>query len=146
VLGIRGGEPGTGDQGSGPVGFLATVALCAVSTGLAVVTTTVLLVDSLRSGGESGNFDLRLYLLFGGTASGVLLAAVAAWRLLGPIASSYRRGGLAMVCAFATVLLMLICIPINQLLGRAGLLGLLGLCGVVALVLARRVRRSGVHA
>jgi hypothetical protein len=73
----------------------------------------------------------------------VLAAAGMAWWLLGPIESTYRRGGLAMVCGFATILLMLICIPVHQLLGRSGLFGLMGLCTVAAALLARRARRIG---
>ena len=66
--------------------------------------------------------------------------------MLGPIASDYRRGGLAMVSGFSTVLLMLICIPINQLFGRAGLIILLALSGIVAATLGRRARRLGTNA
>jgi hypothetical protein len=84
---------------------------------------------------------LRLYLLFGGTLLGILTASWAAWRLLRPIASTYRRGGLAMVTGFATVLLMLVCIPVNQLLGRAGLIVLLVLSAATAVLLARRAKR-----
>jgi hypothetical protein len=51
-----------------------------------------------------------------------------------------------MVSGFATVLLMLVCIPINQLLGRVGLLFLLGLSGITAALLARRARRLGAEA
>jgi hypothetical protein len=101
----------------------------------------VLLVDGLRSGADAGNLDLRFYLLFGGTLSGILLAAFVAWRLIGPVASTYRRGGLAMVCAFATVLVMLVCIPVNQLLGRGGLIALFALLGVAAALLARQALR-----
>jgi hypothetical protein len=77
--------------------------------------------------------------------AGILLAAFASWRLLEPVASTYRRGGLSIVSAFATVLLMLICIPVNQLLGRSGLLGLLGLCAITAVMLARQARRLGTR-
>jgi hypothetical protein len=127
----------------GPVGFVATVAACAVSAGLMVVTATVLLVDALRNTAHPENLTLRLYLLFGGTLSGIVLAGWAAWRLLRPITSTYRRGGLAMVSGFSTVLLMLVCIPINQLLGRSGLVILLTLSGIAAALLARRARRLG---
>lgn len=131
---------------SRPVGFVATVAACALSAGLTVVTATVLLVDALRGGEYPENLTLRLYLLFGGTLSGVLMAAWAAWRLLQPIASTYRRGGLAMVSGFATVLLMLVCIPVNQLLGRSGLVALLALSATAAILLAKRARRLGAGA
>jgi hypothetical protein len=125
------------------VSFLAAALAGAVSAGLMVITATVLLADALRTRAHAGDLNLRLYLLFGGTLAGILIAAWAAWRLLGPIPSAYRRGGLAMVSAFATVVIMLICIPIHQLLGRTGLLVLLGLSGITALVLARRARRLG---
>ncbi len=129
----------------GPVGFVATVAACAVSAGLMVVTATVLLVDVLRGENQQQNLTLRLYLLFGGTLFGIVLAAWAAWRLLDPIASAYRRGGLAMVSGFSTVLLMLVCIPINQLLGRTGLIVLLALSAIAAAALGRRARRLGAN-
>jgi len=129
-----------GEKGE-TLGLLLVVFACAVSAGLTLITGTVLLADALRSSDASSNLDLRLYLLFGGTLSGILLAAFAAWRMLGSIASTYRRGGLAMVCAFATVVVMLICVPINQYFGRTGLIVLLGSCGVMAILLARQVAR-----
>jgi hypothetical protein len=135
-----------GETGSGALGFLAAALACAVSAGLMVVTATVLLVDALRARAYTEGLEglaLRLYLLFGGTLAGILIAAGAAWRLLRPIESTYRRGGLAMVSGFSTVLLMLICIPINQLLGRAGLIILLALSGIAAVFLGRRARRLG---
>lgn len=125
------------------VSFVAAGAASAVSIGLLVITATVLLVDALRGDGTPGSIDQTFYLLLGGTLSGILLAAYAAWRLLAPIGSTYRRGGLAIVSSFATVLLMLICIPVNQLLGRTGLFLLLGLCAVTSMLLARRARRLG---
>jgi hypothetical protein len=125
------------------VSLVAAGAASAVSVGLLVITATVLLVDALRAGGTPGNLDQTFYLLLGGTLSGILLAAYAAWRLLAPIASTYRRGGLAIVSSFATVLLMLICIPVNELLGRTGLFLLLGLCAIASMLLARRARRLG---
>jgi hypothetical protein len=128
------------------LGFLAAALACAVSAGLLVVTATVLLVETLRGGAQPESLTLRLYLLFGGTLGGVLIAAGAAWRLLGPIESAYRRGGLAMVSGFSTVLLMLICIPVNQLLGRTGLIVLLVLSAIAAALLGRRARRLGATA
>ena len=115
-------------------------------TGLIVVTATVLLADLLKGGAYAHNLTLRLYLLFGGTLGGILAAAGAAWRLLQPIPSLYRRGGLAIVSAFATVLLMLICIPIHQMFGQAGLLVTMGLSGIAAVLLALRTRRSARNA
>lgn len=127
----------------GPLGFLVTVLASAVAAGLLVITGTVLAVDALRPATNGANLDLSFYLLTGGTLAGTLLAAFMAWRLLTPIESTYRRGALSIVCAFATVLLMLVCIPVNQLLGRTGLVLMLGLCGIAAMLLARRARRLG---
>jgi hypothetical protein len=127
----------------GPVGFVVVAGASAVSVGLLVITATVLAVDALRNDGGPRDLDQSFYLLVGGTLSGILLAAFAAWRLLEPVGSPYRRGALSIVCAFATVGLMLICIPVNQLLGRAGLLALLGLCGIAATLLSRHARRLG---
>lgn len=102
-----------------------------------LITGTVLLVDALRARGDPGT-DLRFYFLLGGTLAGILLAGFAAWGLLGPIHSLYRRGGLAMVCAFATVLVMLICIPVNQWFGRNGLVALLACFALAAPLLGRQ--------
>jgi hypothetical protein len=128
------------------IGFLAVALGCAVLAGVGVITATVLLVDALRSGSDPANLTLRFYLLFGGTLAGVLLAAFAGWRLLGPMTSTYRRGGLAIVCSFATVLAMLVCIPVNQHFGRAGLLVLLALSGFSSALLARRAGKQGARA
>jgi hypothetical protein len=129
---------------SGTLGFIAAVGASAVSIGLVVITATVLGVDALRSG-QSAGLNPALYLLFGGTLGGILAAVGMAWWLLGPIESTYRRGGLAMVCGFATVLLMLICIPVHQFLGRTGLFALMAMGTVAAALLARRARRLGTN-
>jgi hypothetical protein len=126
-----------------PVGFVIAVVSCGMSAGLLVISATVLGVDALRTDGGPANLNLSFYLLAGGTLSGILLAAYAAWQLLEPVDSTYSRGGLSIVSAFATTVLMLICIPIHQLLGRTGLLILLGLSGVATLALARQARRLG---
>ena len=128
------------------IGFLATALAGAIAIGLVVVTATVLLADLLKGGAHPSNLTLRLYLLFGGTLGGILAAAGAAWRLLRPIPSLYRRGGLAIVSGFATVLLMLVCIPIHQLFGQAGLLATMGLSGFAAALLANRTRRLARNA
>lgn len=126
------------DQGSsGTLHLLATALGSALAAGLTVITATVLVVDTLRPAGAATS-DLRFSILLGGTLAGIVLAGVTGWSLLGAISSTYRRGGLAMVCSFATVLLMLVCIPINQVLGRTGLVALLGVCGVSSVLLARR--------
>jgi hypothetical protein len=133
----------SGERGGGLFGFIAAMAACAVSLGLVVITATLLGVDALMSRGL-GNRNSALYLLFGGTFGGIVIAAVTAWWLLRPIQSTYRRGGLALVCGFATVLVMLITIPIHQLVGRSGLIALLITSALGSLLLAWRARRLGV--
>jgi hypothetical protein len=134
------------EGGSRTLGFVAMAVAAAVSLGLLVITATVLGVDALRSGRDSSQLDLRFYLLSGGTLAGIMLASLMAWRLLAPVASVYRRGGLSVVSAFVTILLMLVCIPVNQLLGRVGLLVLLGLTALFALLCSREARRRGADA
>jgi hypothetical protein len=135
------GEVGSANTRSlGTMRFVALVETSAVSLGLVIITATVLLVDAIRPDPTSA-VTPALYILFAGTLGGILTAGGAAWWLLGPITSTYRRGGLAMVSGFATVLLMLICIPIHQLLGRNGLLVLLSICLMAAILLGRQARR-----
>jgi hypothetical protein len=127
----------------GLLGFVALALASAVAVGLLVISGTVFVVDALRSGNQPADLDLSFYLLAGGTLLGILGAAYAAWRLLAPLGSVYRRGGLSIVSAFATVLLMLVCIPVNQLFGRTGLLLLLAGSAALAVVLSRQARRWG---
>jgi hypothetical protein len=86
------------------------------------------------------------YLLVFGTLAGLLGAGIVAWRLLAPILSLYRRGGLSLVTGFATVLPMLLCMVANQLAGRAGLAALAAVAFLVAVWLGGRARRAGVAA
>jgi hypothetical protein len=126
----------------GYFGFIAISLGCALSLGLLVITATLLAVEAtrVRTAGTSTT-DTAFYLLVGGTLAGIFLAGFAAWHLLAPIPSAYRRGGLSMVCGFATVILMLICVPVHEFLGRNGLYALLGLAGVSTVILGRRALR-----
>ena len=125
------------------LGFIGTVAACAVCLGMLLITATVLGIDAIRTDQGPKHLDLSFYLLVGGTLAGILLAAYSAWHMLAPVGSTYRRGALSIVAAFATVLFMLICMPVHQLFGRTGLLGLLAACGAAALLLGRRARSLG---
>ncbi|MDQ2669794.1 MAG: hypothetical protein M3Y31_04110, partial [Gemmatimonadota bacterium] len=69
-------------------------------------------------------------------------AALTAWLALAPLDSWFRRGGLAMVSAFGTVVAMLVLVPVDQAFGRAGLAATLAVLLVAALWLARSLRRS----
>lgn len=137
----------SGETSGGTLGFLAVGLACAVSAGLTAITATVLVADALRSRHGAANLEFRFYLIAAGTLSGLILAGFVAWRLLEPVTSAYRRGGLAMVAAFATVVLMLVCAGIFELFGRPGLLTLLGSSAVASALLALQARRlkSQVH-
>lgn len=138
----------------------------AVLGGTAVVAATALAVDRLRPAGTPGPAPPGAFpgagpsggmppapapdlasgpavLLIAGTLLGLLVAAGLAWYLLAPIGSVYRRGALAVVSSFATVLLMLLCLPVHILLGPPGLLGLAALLAALAVLLGREARRAG---
>lgn len=82
-------------------------------------------------------------LVLGGTIGGFLLSIGLAWSLMRPLRNPYRRGGLAIVAGFATVVIMLLTVVADQVAGRWGLLGFAGLCAIGCALLARRVA-SGV--
>jgi hypothetical protein len=131
-----------------PIGLAAASAGSGMGAGLAVISITVAALGLARPpiAAASPELGLPLTLLLAGTLGGLLLAGITTWHLLGPIVPTYRRGGLAMVSSFATVVLMLVTMPLNQLAGRAGLLALGAVAALVALLLARRARRLGTLA
>lgn len=137
----------SGETGGGTLGYLAAALACAVSAGLTAITATVLVADVLRARHGSANLEFRFYLISAGTLAGLMLAGFVAWQLLEPVTSAYRRGGLAMVAAFATVVLMLICTAVFEFFGRTGLLTLLGFSALISSLLALHARRlkSQVH-
>jgi flagellar motor component MotA len=127
-----------------PLGLAARAVGSAVAAGLAVVAATTFVVDALRpASGGAPDLGAPFQVALWGTLAGITLAAVVAWRLLSPIGSTYHRGGLSLVSAFATVIAMLVCIPVNQVLGRAGLAGLAALSLALSAFLARRTRAAG---
>ena len=64
-----------------------------------------------------------LVLLLGGTLLALLASAGAAWVCLTPIDSYYRRGGLALVCTFATFVMAVLAAPLHHFFGQGALLG-----------------------
>jgi hypothetical protein len=131
-----------------PIGLAAASAGAGMATGLTVISATVAAVGLVRSpAADPGQgLSMPLALLLAGTLGGLLLAGVTTWHLLARVDSAYRRGGLALVSSFATVILMLVTMPLNQLAGSAGLLALAAFAGVLGLLLARRARRLGAVA
>ena len=130
---------------------MAAAALC----GTLVVTLAVLGVDVLRFGLLAGPAAGRpatgaaspeaATLLLGGTFGGFVMAGVLAWWLLGPIASLYRRAALAIASSFATVVLMLLAVPVHQWAGQPGLIGFAALLAAGTLGFGLRARRAALE-
>ena len=126
-----------------PVALAATAVAAGLSSGMALVGVTVAALATLRppAGTADPATGVPLLLLAVGTLGGLVLAGVVVWRLLAPLDSTYRRGGLAIVSAFATVVLMQLYRVLDAALGTPALLAAAGLSGAVALLLFRRARR-----
>lgn len=126
-----------------PVSLVAAALGAGLSAGLALVGVTVAAIAALRppAGSTEPSLGAPLYLLVLGTLGGLCLAGVVAWRLLAPLESTYRRGGLALVSAFATVVVMQLYRPLDAAFGVPALLAAATLAGALAWILARRARR-----
>ena len=125
------------------VSLAATALGAGLSAGLALVGATVAALDAVRPppGTADPALGAPLYLLAAGTLGGLVLAGVVAWRLLAPLDSTYRRGGLALVSAFATVPIMQLYQPLDAAFGTPALLAAAGLAAAAAWLLSRRARR-----
>jgi hypothetical protein len=80
-------------------------------------------------------------LIAGGTIGGLAVSAASTWWILAPLGNWFRRGMLATVSAFATVLLMLVAFPVRGLFGTTGLIIFVVACLLVSLWLGSRARR-----
>jgi len=125
------------------VGLAFLAMAISVSIGIGLVTVALWVVSTLLADMPAGDTPIidgaPFYVLVGGTMLGVAAAGLINWMLLAPVRSTYRRGGLSLVSAFATAAGMLVAMPINQLAGRSGLVGLVVVSGLVALLLSRRL-------
>lgn len=82
-------------------------------------------------------------LFLGGIPIGLLVAGLIGWVLMSPIASNFRRGGLAIVGALAgTCVAMMLTFTAHAALGSGALAALAVLALVVALRLGGRARRA----
>jgi hypothetical protein len=126
-----------------PVSLAATSVGAGVSAGLALVGGTVAALDAMRPppGTAEPALGAALYLLVAGTLGGLVLAGVVAWRLLAPLDSTYRRGGLALVSAFATIPIMQLYRLLDAAFGTPALLAAAALAAGAAWLLSRRARR-----
>jgi len=125
------GEPAAPDH----VGLAFSAIAAGVLAGTGATAMALFLVRGLQAGAtvptRPVTTGLIPNLILTGWLGGACIAALMAWAVMAPIASSYRRGGFAMVAAFATLALALITMPADALFGRTGLLtiGMSGLAG-----------------
>lgn len=136
-------EAAAQDAADAAVRRLVHLALLGTGMGTLVGTATVLLamVGVLQLQATAPPTESTAVLLIaGGTMGGLFMAAVSAWWILAPLGNWYRRGMLATVSAFATVLVMLLAFPLRALFGPPGLVTFAILCLIGALLLARRAR------
>jgi len=126
-----------------PVSLAAAAVGAGLSAGLALVGVTVATLAAVRppAGTSEPALGAPLYLLLAGTLGGLLLAGVVTWWLLAPLQSTYRRGGLALVSAFATVPIMQLYRPLDAAFGSRALLVAAGIATGAAWLLTRRARR-----
>ncbi|HET8633300.1 MAG TPA: hypothetical protein VFL88_04080 [Gemmatimonadales bacterium] len=108
--------------------------------GTATVIGAMLAVLQLQARTSTDEGTLVL-LIAGGTLGGLAVGAASTWWILAPLGNWFRRGMLATVSAFATVLAMLLAFPVRGLFGSAGLLAFVLACLLIAFWLGRRARR-----
>ncbi|HEU4763627.1 MAG TPA: hypothetical protein VFS28_03175 [Gemmatimonadales bacterium] len=118
-----------------------------VALGAAAITAVIWAVQSILpsapAGAPSGApaTGAPFYLLVLGTPAAMGLAAVACWILLRPVQSWFRRGALAMVSGFLSLVVSLLTLPANAIFGRAGLAAATVLFAAAALLGARSLQR-----
>lgn len=118
------GEPAQPDH----LGIALRGLVAGVLAGLAAVAVVMWVVRSLQASGHAPlaprPSDTIATVILAGWMGGSILGGVATWALLAPIRSAYRRGGLAMVAGFGSLLFSFLTAPADSLFGRPGLLGL----------------------
>ncbi len=135
-----GGEP---LEGGDLVGVAIRGMSFALLLGSAIVALVLLTVRLLVARGPIGapvDQGVAPVVLLGGTLAAIVASALTAWVQLAPIASYYRRGGLAMVCGFGTFVVAVLAAPLHHFLGSNGLLGLAAVSLLGLAVLGRRLR------
>ncbi len=115
-----------------------------LGTGLMAI--TLLVVRTLilpEAQGEVPNLDQpATMILLAGTLVSLMAGAVTTWTLLAPVDSFYRRGGLAMVSGFGTLMVSQVSVVLHVWFGTAGLVGLLAACVAGCIFLGRGFGRA----
>jgi hypothetical protein len=137
-------EAGARAAADADVRRLARLALTGAASGAFAGTAAVIgaMVAVLRLQAHTSTDEGTLVLLIaGGTIGGLAVSAAWTWWILASIGNWFRRGMLATVSAFATVLLMLLAFPVRGLFDTTGLMVFVAACLLIALWLGRRARR-----
>jgi hypothetical protein len=134
------GEPVSGSRDLVLVAIRGMTAAVLLGTAVAmfVLRGVRALVDGAAPSDGPVSSGPALVLLLGGTLLAMLASAGTAWACLTPIDSYYRRGGLALVCAFATFVMSVLAAPLDHFLGPSALLGVGAGALAGALLLLRR--------
>lgn len=85
---------------------------------------------------------MQVLLLLIGMVGGPLLGAFISFGLLEPLTSLYRRGGLAIVSAFAAFVAMFAGMPVHQAFGQTGLAVFAILFGLAGAAFFARARQA----
>ena len=124
------------------IGLAVRSVALAVCAGTALVALTLWAVQRLVAGAPPSDLPVTggpaPALWLAGTLAALCLSAGITWRRLAPVDSWYRRGGLAIVAAFATFVLAVLAVPLHHFAGSTGLLGLAVAAVLAAALLARR--------
>jgi hypothetical protein len=121
------------------LGGLATGA----AAGAAVVTAGVLALRTFQRGRVAETQQEGFTLLAVTVVIATVVAAGTGWVLSGGIVEAWRRGVIATLAVFGTVMLSLVAVPADLLAGRGGLAGYLALLiGVAAWALVRARRAA----
>jgi hypothetical protein len=119
----------------------------AVALGTSVVALALYGVQALLAGAAPSESPVTRgpapLLLFTGTLAGLCVAAGVTWTRLRPVDSYYRRGGLAIVAAFATFVMAVLAAPLHHFLGAWALLALGAIAGTAGLLLLRPPAKAG---
>ena len=119
----------------------------AVALGTAVVALALYGVQAVKAGAPASDAPVTSgpapLLLLTGTLGALLVSAAVTWHRLRPVDSYYRRGGLAMLSAFATFVMAVLAAPLHHFLGSGALVGLAGASGLLGLLLLRGPRVAG---
>lgn len=94
------------------------------ATGAAVITAGLLILRTIQHGRVTETQDAGFTLLAAALAA-IIAAAVTGWSLSGGIEETWRRGVVATLSVFGTVMLSLVAVPADLLAGRGGLAGYL---------------------